>query len=176
MQAGGLRHGAHERESSGYVDFCFHVLSSDKSRGVAQLGSALALGARCRRFKSCHPDQFDLLQRIRAFRSRDPLASPFSSSVMSAARHRYLSRSISALRRLCRYARPIAFAFCHPSGNQGKLCRLQRGVAMRPMRLCSRRRPGGSGFGRRMAWRESYQRERLAFQYKITIVNDLFHI
>ena len=26
-------------------------------RGVAQLGSALALGARCRRFKSCHPDE-----------------------------------------------------------------------------------------------------------------------
>ena len=25
-------------------------------RGVAQFGSALALGARCRRFKSCRPD------------------------------------------------------------------------------------------------------------------------
>lgn len=27
-------------------------------RGVAQPGSALALGARCRRFKSSHPDFF----------------------------------------------------------------------------------------------------------------------
>ncbi len=29
-------------------------------RDVAQSGSALALGARCRRFESCHPDQLDL--------------------------------------------------------------------------------------------------------------------
>ena len=28
-----------------------------QQRGVAQLGRALALGARCRRFKSCHLDQ-----------------------------------------------------------------------------------------------------------------------
>ena len=27
-----------------------------KKRGVAQFGRARALGARCRRFKSCHPD------------------------------------------------------------------------------------------------------------------------
>ena len=27
-------------------------------RGIAQSGSALALGARCRRFKSSRPDQF----------------------------------------------------------------------------------------------------------------------
>jgi trigger factor len=32
-------------------------------RGVAQLGSALALGARGRRFKSCHPDQHHLNQQ-----------------------------------------------------------------------------------------------------------------
>jgi hypothetical protein len=30
-----------------------------KCRGVAQLGSASALGAEGRRFKSCHPDQHD---------------------------------------------------------------------------------------------------------------------
>ena len=29
----------------------------DTARGVAQLGSASALGAEGRRFKSCHPDQ-----------------------------------------------------------------------------------------------------------------------
>ena len=38
------------------------VLGSSPSlgadRGVAQPGSALALGARCRRFDSCYPDQF----------------------------------------------------------------------------------------------------------------------
>lgn len=28
-----------------------------KERGVAQFGSAFALGAKGRRFKSCHPDQ-----------------------------------------------------------------------------------------------------------------------
>ena len=27
-----------------------------QQRGVAQFGRALALGARCRRFESCHPD------------------------------------------------------------------------------------------------------------------------
>lgn len=32
-------------------------------RDVAQLGSAPALGAGCRRFKSCHPDTFHLLLR-----------------------------------------------------------------------------------------------------------------
>ena len=31
--------------------------ASGQQRGVAQLGRALALGARCRRFKSCHLDQ-----------------------------------------------------------------------------------------------------------------------
>lgn len=38
------------------------VLGSNPSlgvdRGVAQPGSALALGARCRRFESCYPDHF----------------------------------------------------------------------------------------------------------------------
>ena len=29
-----------------------------KDRGIAQSGSALALGARCREFKSLYPDQF----------------------------------------------------------------------------------------------------------------------
>ena len=31
--------------------------------GVAQFGSAPALGAGCRRFESCHPDQFYLIER-----------------------------------------------------------------------------------------------------------------
>lgn len=30
-------------------------------RGVAQSGRALALGARCRRFESCHPDKLKCL-------------------------------------------------------------------------------------------------------------------
>ena len=36
------------------------VISHVKSfnRGVAQSGRVLALGARCRRFKSCYPDHF----------------------------------------------------------------------------------------------------------------------
>ena len=33
-------------------------LMSLKNRGIAQSGSALALGARCREFKSLYPDQF----------------------------------------------------------------------------------------------------------------------
>ena len=51
-------------------------------RGVAQLGSALALGARCRRFKSCRPDSVspdanlrlchDEGQRIRTWRLANP--------------------------------------------------------------------------------------------------------
>ena len=35
------------------------AVGSMPSRGVAQLGSASALGAEGRRFKSCHPDQHD---------------------------------------------------------------------------------------------------------------------
>ena len=33
------------------------IYKTKEERGVAQLGSAPALGAGCRRFKSCHPDQ-----------------------------------------------------------------------------------------------------------------------
>ena len=36
--------------------FCGFESHREYQRGVAQFGSALALGARCRRFKSCHPD------------------------------------------------------------------------------------------------------------------------
>ena len=35
-------------------------------RGVAQLARALALGARSRRFKSCHPDQLKLFSNSEA--------------------------------------------------------------------------------------------------------------
>ena len=55
------------RENLGYKNFEvarkmvqeLFVLKStvELPRDVAQLGSARALGARCRRFKSCHPDQ-----------------------------------------------------------------------------------------------------------------------
>ena len=34
----------------------FYITLLLKERDVAQLGSASALGAGCRRFKSCHPD------------------------------------------------------------------------------------------------------------------------
>ena len=35
---------------------CPSTIIRDVQRGVAQFGSAPALGAGCRRFKSCHPD------------------------------------------------------------------------------------------------------------------------
>ena len=41
-----------------------HTLADARHRGVAQFGSALALGARGRGFKSRHPDR-DMSQRIR---------------------------------------------------------------------------------------------------------------
>ena len=40
---------------------------------MAQLGSALALGARCRRFESCRLDQNSGFVRIRKPQSRDTL-------------------------------------------------------------------------------------------------------
>ena len=38
-----------------------------RSPGVAQLGRALALGARCRRFESCRPDQISTIVLIRMY-------------------------------------------------------------------------------------------------------------
>ena len=38
------------------VDCAWNWESVQKPRGVAQFGSAPALGAGCRRFESCHPD------------------------------------------------------------------------------------------------------------------------
>src|SRR3546814_19924489 len=40
-------------------------LRASARRGVAQPGSALALGARCRRFESCLPDQFQEMADVR---------------------------------------------------------------------------------------------------------------
>ena len=41
------------------------TLDVEHHRGVAQLGSAPALGAGCRRFKSCHPDKLiEALRRL----------------------------------------------------------------------------------------------------------------
>ena len=37
-----------------------NIISIKKERDVAQFGSAPALGAGCRRFKSCHPDFIDI--------------------------------------------------------------------------------------------------------------------
>ena len=47
------------------------VISHVKSfnRGVAQSGRVLALGARCRRFKSCYPDHTPVAQLVSAGRS-----------------------------------------------------------------------------------------------------------
>ena len=51
---------------------------SSHSRGVAQPGSALAWGARGRKFESCHPDHASqklLLVRRELFEIRDLLSS-----------------------------------------------------------------------------------------------------
>src|SRR5262245_34367012 len=49
-------------------------------RGVAQPGRALRSGRRSRRFKSCHPDQFQLLSRIEpAARTPEALNTLLSS-------------------------------------------------------------------------------------------------
>ena len=53
-----------------------------QSRDVAQLGSAPALGAGCRRFKSCHPDKSESSLSFR-FRSRyRTLPHPFGKSLV----------------------------------------------------------------------------------------------
>lgn len=68
------------RRSREFESPCFHVATRAQSsidrlvngtgrshnavhRGVAQLGRALALGARCRRFNSCHPDVVSTIVR-----------------------------------------------------------------------------------------------------------------
>lgn len=48
-----------------FVGYAFQVV---KTRGVAQLGSAFALGAKGRRFKSCHPDN---IQKVPEHAFRD---------------------------------------------------------------------------------------------------------
>ena len=53
----------HSRQAEGQLDNCTPELKFEQQqpcyyggRDVAQFGSAPALGAGCRRFKSCHPD------------------------------------------------------------------------------------------------------------------------
>ena len=58
-------------------------------RGVAQFGRALALGARCRRFESCHPDCLDIPRHLSYTRtvniqqqmSRSPFFSKFKTDI-----------------------------------------------------------------------------------------------
>lgn len=42
-----------------FLNYVIRVLTSMQLRGVAQPGSALVLGARCRRFESSHPDHLN---------------------------------------------------------------------------------------------------------------------
>src|ERR1700751_1536253 len=57
---------------------------SRSARGVAQLGSASALGAEGRRFKSCHPDRRATANGLEKFKAvRRPLVQPRSTPVKS---------------------------------------------------------------------------------------------
>ena len=65
-------------------------VSCDRKRDVAQLGSASALGAEGRRFKSCHPDKYvhgTHLQQVREW-SAAPDSSTDSTQVVSKTRRR----------------------------------------------------------------------------------------
>ena len=97
---------------------------------MAQFGSALALGARCRRFESCRPDHFcgrsslvepqpsKLMRRVRF-----PSPAPNSPAVLTNGRFRFtlqsawagtkaLDASLARQHRVSGYARSRAGPFC----------------------------------------------------------------
>src|SRR5450759_1531724 len=62
-------------------------------RAVAQLGSALRLGRRCRRFKSCQPDTVSLTDLLSGVRPKPGLLTPWSRSTPWLAGSSELARS-----------------------------------------------------------------------------------